>query len=49
MKLLLVAPTIQITNQVYLGFKKLYELKPVLEESGLYPTLLVNNQVDNRV
>lgn len=31
-------PTKQlITNQIYLDFKKLYDLKPVLEEAGLYP------------
>lgn len=32
-----------ITNQVYLGFKKLYDLKPILEEAGLYP--ITNNQI----
>lgn len=32
-----------ITNQVYLDFKKLYDLKPVLEEAGLYP-ISNNNQ-----
>lgn len=26
-----------ITNQVYIGFKNLYDLKPVLEQAGLYP------------
>ena len=35
--LALVPLTKLITNQVYLDFKKLYDLKPVLEEAGLYP------------
>ncbi len=33
-----------ITNQIYLDFKKLYDLKPILEEAGLYP-IITNNQV----
>lgn len=32
-----------ITNQIYLGFKKLYDLKPILESAGLYP-IPSNNQ-----
>ena len=37
-----------ITNQVYLDFKKLYDLKPVLEEAGLYP-IVNNNQPQARI
>jgi hypothetical protein len=33
-----------ITNQIYLDFKKLYDLKPILEDAGLYP-IITNNQV----
>lgn len=37
-------PTAQlITNQIYLDFKKIYDLKPILEEAGLYP-IINNNQ-----
>ena len=31
-----------ITNQIYLDFKKLYDLKPILEEAGLYPIVNSN-------
>lgn len=31
-------PTTELfTNQIYESFRKLYELKPVLEQAGLYP------------
>jgi len=32
------------TNQIYISFKKLYDLKPILEEVGLYPIQMNNNQ-----
>lgn len=41
-------PTEQlITNQVYIGFKKLYDLKPVLEEAGLYS--ISNNLIQSAI
>jgi hypothetical protein len=36
-----------LSNQVYLDFKKLYDLKPVIEQAGLYH--LLNNNVKNQI
>ncbi len=38
-----------ITNKVYLGFKKLYDLKPVLEEAGLYPLDRISPSLSPRI
>ncbi|MBT0572677.1 hypothetical protein OKE80_09220 [Riemerella anatipestifer] len=40
----LVAQAGVLTNQIYLDFKKFYDLKPVLEDAGLYP-IPINNQL----
>jgi len=40
--------TVDFSNQTYLDFKKLYDLKPVLEDAGLYP-IINNNQQQARI
>jgi hypothetical protein len=40
---ILVAPSGVFSNQIYPDFKKLYELKPILEEAGLFPLPIESN------